>query len=274
LPDFTRQAARLFLPPRVSLPGPGIAAGRGRNVFAWSISGGDDFLSDIQTIMTSKLQNEVAFTIPALGGIPVAESVLVSWILMALIMAAVFLTTRKLKPDHPGRVQAAVEAAVGFLNRFSRENIGVHWRSFAPWLGTVAVYIACANLSGILGLVPPTKDLSVTAALALTSVFLIYGSSFRFLGLRGGLHKFAEPMPLLLPINVMEIAIRPLSLCMRLFGNVLGAFVIMELIKALVPVVVPVAFSLYFDIFDGIIQTIVFVFLTALFTGEALEGAT
>ena len=76
---------------------------------------------------------------------------------------------------------------------------------------------------------------------------------------------------MLLPINVMEIAIRPLSLCMRLFGNVLGSFVIMELIKAFVPVAVPVAFSLYFDIFDGFIQTIVFVFLTALFTGEALE---
>jgi F-type H+-transporting ATPase subunit a len=69
----------------------------------------------------------------------------------------------------------------------------------------------------------------------------------------------------------LEIAIRPLSLCMRLFGNVLGSFVIMELIKAVIPVAVPVPFSLYFDIFDGIIQTIVFVFLTALFTGEALE---
>ena len=74
---------------------------------------------------------------------------------------------------------------------------------------------------------PPTKDVSVTAALAITSVFLIYGSSFRFLGVSRGFHKFAEPLPLLVPINVMEIAIRPLSLCMRLFGNVLGSFVIM-----------------------------------------------
>jgi F-type H+-transporting ATPase subunit a len=225
----------------------------------------------IQDTMASGIQNKTAFTIPAFGGIPVGESVLVSWILMALIMAAVLLTTRKLKPDHPGRIQSLLELSVDFLNRFTRENIGRHWRSFAPWLGTIAVYIACANLSGILGLTPPTKDISVTAALAVTSVFLIYGSSIRFLGLRGGLHKFAEPLPLLIPLNVMEIAIRPLSLCMRLFGNVLGSFIIMELIKAVIPVAVPVAFSLYFDIFDGIIQTIVFVFLTALFTGEALE---
>ena len=74
-------------------------------------------------------------------------------------------------------------------------------------------------------------------------------------------------MPLLTPINIMEIAIRPLALCMRLFGNVLGAYIIMEIIKYLVPVVVPAAFCLYFDLFDGLIQTVVFVFLTALFTG-------
>lgn len=56
-------------------------------------------------------------------------------------------------------------------------------------------------------------------------------------------------------MNVLEVAIRPTSLCMRLFGNVLGAFVIMELIKLVVPVFVPAIFSLYFDLFDGLIQT-------------------
>lgn len=228
-------------------------------------------MSNIQTALISKLQNAIAFTIPAFGGIKVAESVVVSWILMALIMVIVLLSTRHLKPDHPGRLQSLLELAVGGLNNFTKDNIGTHWRHFAPWLGTVAVYIACANLSGIIGLTPPTKDVSVTAALALTSVFLIYGGSFRFLGIRRGIHKFAEPLPLLAPLNVLEIAIRPLSLCMRLFGNVLGSFIIMELIKTVLPVVAPAVFSLYFDLFDGLIQTIVFVFLTALFTGDALE---
>jgi len=228
-------------------------------------------LSNIQAALTEKLQNVTAFTIPLFGGIPVAESVVVSWILMALILLLVLLATRHLNPDHPGRLQSLLEMAVDGLNKFTEENIGVHWRHFAPWLGTVAVYIACANLSGLIGLTPPTKDVSVTAALALTSVFLIYGGSLRFLGVRRGLHKFVEPLPLLAPINILEVGIRPLSLCMRLFGNVLGSFIIMELIKAVMPVVAPTFFSLYFDIFDGLIQTIVFVFLTALFTGDALE---
>ena len=73
------------------------------------------------------------------------------------------------------------------------------------------------------------------------------------------------------PINILELFIKPLSLCMRLFGNVLGAFVIMELIKILMPAVAPVPFSLYFDIFDGLIQAYVFVFLTSLYIREAVE---
>ena len=73
------------------------------------------------------------------------------------------------------------------------------------------------------------------------------------------------------PINILEIFTRPLSLCMRLFGNVLGAFVIMELIKMVVPVILPSVFSLYFDLFDGLLQAYVFVFLTSLYIQEAIE---
>ena len=75
----------------------------------------------------------------------------------------------------------------------------------------------------------------------------------------------------MLPINILELVIKPLSLCMRLFGNVLGAFVVMELIKLIVPVGLPVVFSFYFDVFDGLIQAYVFVFLTSLFMAEAME---
>ncbi len=214
-----------------------------------------------------------------LGGTPsvqlfahvsVPESVVVTWIIMAVLVLASALVTRHLH-RRPGKLQMALEMGVGFLNSFCKENLGEHWRPFAPWLGTVALYLAAANLSGLVGLPPPTRDLTVTAALALMSMLLIYGAQFRYRGLKGGLKKFAEPSPVLLPINLMEIAIRPLSLCMRLFGNVLASFVIMEMIKVLAPVLIPIPFSLYFDIFDGLIQTLVFVFLTTLFLGEAIQ---
>ena len=200
-------------------------------------------MEEVKAELTAQLENPVAFTIPVLGGIPVSQSVVVSWIIMAALTLAAILLTRNLK----------------------------EWRRFAPWLGTAALYITCANLIGLVGLVPPTKNLNVTAALGLSSMVVIYTAAFRVHGVRGGFGQFLKPSPVMLPINIMEVAIRPLSLCMRLFGNVLAAFIVMELVKMVAPAVVPVAFSLYFDIFDGIIQTIVFVFLTAIFIGEALE---
>ena len=209
-------------------------------------------------------------SVSVFGLFHVPESVVVTWIIMAALALASYLMTRRLRRI-PTKPQMVLEMGVGFLNGFCRENLGEHWKSFAPWLGTVALYIAAANLSGLAGFAPPTRDLTVTAALALMSMLLIYGAQFRFRGLKGGLKKFAEPSPLLLPINLMEIAIRPLSLCMRLFGNVLASFVIMEMIKVLAPALVPIPFSLYFDVFDGLIQTLVFVFLTTLFVGEAIQ---
>ena len=228
-------------------------------------------LEAFKEFLLDELGSHTAFTIPLLGGIPVAESVVVSWIVLAALMLATLLLTRGLRVREPGKAQLALEGAVEFLNGFVRTNTGEHWRAFAPWLGTVALYIALSNVIGIFGLTPPTKDINVTAALALMSLALIYGAQFRYNGLAGGLKKFAEPMPLLLPINLMEVAIRPLALCMRLFGNVLGAFIIMEMLKFLVPVILPAVFSIYFDLFDGLIQTVVFVFLTTLFTGEGIQ---
>ena len=133
------------------------------------------------------------------------------------------------------------------------------------------IYLAFANLIGLFGVKPPTKDLNVTAALALMSIVLVQYASIHSKGAGGWLKSFKEPMAIVTPINILELFIKPLSLCMRLFGNVLGAFVIMELIKILAPAVAPVPFSLYFDIFDGLIQAYVFVFLTSLYIREAVE---
>ena len=129
-----------------------------------------------------------------------------------------------------------------------------------------------ASVIGVFGIKPPTKDLNVTAALALMSICLIEYSGIHARGGKGFLKSLAAPTPIMTPMNILEIAIRPTSLCMRLFGNVLGAFVIMELIKLVVPVFVPAIFSLYFDLFDGLIQTYVFVFLTSLFMKESIGG--
>ena len=136
---------------------------------------------------------------------------------------------------------------------------------------TVALYLAISNVIGLLGFKPPTKDMNVTIALAVMSMFVIEWSGIHRNGLVHWCKHFAKPVPIVAPIMILEIVIRPLSLCMRLFGNVLASYIIMELIDAVCPIVIPLAFSAYFDIFDGFIQAYVFVFLTSLFINEAIE---
>ncbi|MDD6196113.1 MAG: F0F1 ATP synthase subunit A [[Clostridium] aminophilum] len=221
--------------------------------------------------LLEELNVKTAFTIPVLGGIEVAESVTVSWIVMAvLILGAIFLT-RNLRVQNPGKRQLAAEFIVSWLDGFTGEMLGEHGKQYSSYISTVLLYIGLANVIGVFGLKPPTKDMNVTIALSVMSILLIEAAGIRQKGTGGWLKSFAQPIAIVAPINILEIVIRPLSLCMRLFGNVLGAFVIMELIKYVLPVGLPAVFSLYFDLFDGLIQAYVFVFLTSLFIAEAVE---
>lgn len=221
--------------------------------------------------LMAELNCDTAFTIPIFGGIPVAESVFVTWLIMAIVILLCAIFVRNLKVTNPGKGQLLLETAVSGIYSFFEDILGEKGKRFIPYLMSVGIYIGIANLIGILGFKPPTKDINVTASLAILSIILIELSGVLAKGGRGWLKSFAEPMVVILPINILEIFIRPLSLCMRLFGNVLGSFVIMELLKMVVPAILPAVFSCYFDIFDGLIQAYVFVFLTALFIKEAID---
>lgn len=218
-----------------------------------------------------ELNCKTVFTIPIFGGIPVAESVVVTWIIMAVLTLASIILVRDLRVENPGKKQQVLELAVGGIYNFFEDLLGEEGKRYIPYLISVAIYLGVANLIGILGFKPPTKDLNSTAALALMSIVLIEYAGFHKKGLKGFIRSFVEPVPVIAPINILELFIKPLSLCMRLFGNVLGAFVVMELIKQVAAPIVPIPFSFYFDIFDGLIQAYVFVFLTSLFIKESIE---
>jgi len=221
--------------------------------------------------LIEELNCDTVFTIPLFGGISISESVVVTWIIMAVLTIASICLVRNLRVENPGKKQLLLETAISGIYKFFEETIGEHGKRYIPYLMTVMLYLGVANLIGLLGFKPPTKELNVTVALALMSIILIEYAGIHQKGVKNWLKSFAQPVAIIAPINILEIVIRPLSLCMRLFGNVLGAFVVMELIKLLVPVFIPVIFSAYFDIFDGLIQAFVFVFLTALFIKEATE---
>ena len=225
-------------------------------------------MGNLGEALREELNCESAFTI---GGIGISESVAVTWIIMAGILIASLLLTRNLKVENPGKRQLFLEHAITWLQGIGEGILEPEGRMYAPYLSAVLLYIGIANLIGIFGFKPPTKDMNVTAALALMSIVLIEFAGIHKKGAKRWLKSFAEPIALIAPINVLELVIKPLSLCMRLFGNVLGAFVIMKLIEHILPVGLPVVFSAYFDIFDGLIQAYVFVFLTGLFIKEAVE---
>lgn len=218
-----------------------------------------------------ELNCETAFTIPLFGGIKIAESVAVTWIIMAVLVLVSIIITRNLKVENPGKGQLLLETGVSSLHNMVSEMVGEKGQQYVPYLMTVLIYIGVANIIGLFGFKPPTKDLTITIALAAMSIILIEFAGIYAKGVKGWIKSFAQPVAIMTPFNILEIVIKPLSLCMRLFGNVLGAFVIMELIKQVVPLILPVPFSLYFDIFDGLIQAYVFVFLTSLFIKEATE---
>lgn len=226
---------------------------------------------DLTARLLEELNCKTVFTIPVLGGIPIAESVVVTWIIMAILTVLSICLVRNLKVENIDRKQLALELVIGGIYNFFEGIVGKQGRRYIPYLISVGLYIAVANLIGLVGFKPPTKDLNVTVALAVMSIVLIEYAGIHQRGMKGWLKSFAEPMAIIAPINVLEIFIRPLSLCMRLFGNVLGSFVVMELIKIIVAPIIPIAFSVYFDIFDGLIQAYVFVFLTSLFMKEAIE---
>lgn len=228
-------------------------------------------MEELAKNLMEELECKTVFTIPVLGGLEIKESIVVTWIIMAvLILLSIFLT-RNMRIDHISKRQAVAELIVTKLTGIVEGMIGEKGKAFVPYLTTVLVYIGVSNIIGLFGFKSPTKDLNVTIALAVMSIVLVEAAGIYYLGVKKWLHKFTEPIAIVTPINILEVFTRPLSLCMRLFGNVLGSFVIMELIKMIVPVFLPTVFSLYFDIFDGLLQAYVFVFLTSLYIGEEIE---
>jgi F-type H+-transporting ATPase subunit a len=215
------------------------------------------------------------------------ETIIISWISMAVLIIGALLLTRRLRTV-PRGAQTLLEAAVEFLNNFSKQQFGRWAKIYGPYIGTVFLFLVVVNIIPVLSPIgvsfgghyykplftikPPARDINLTAALAIVSILLVLFSGLLARGPRGWVKNLLNPIPMMLPFNLMEYVIRPVSLCLRLFGNILGGFIIMRLVEAVVPVVVPPFLSLYFDFLDGLIQALVFAFLTTLFIAEAVEA--
>ncbi|MDR2246106.1 MAG: F0F1 ATP synthase subunit A [Treponema sp.] len=233
--------------------------------------------------LTESLKFVTVFSFKLFGQeIPVTETVVITWLVMAILIIASLLLTRNLK-QIPRGAQCILEGAVEFLNRFSRQHFGSRSHAYGPYVGTVFLFLLVANFIPVLSPIgvfgreppftikPPARDINFTAALALVSILLVLIGGIRARGFKGWGKHLLSPVPMVLPFNLLEYVIRPLSLCLRLFGNILGGFIIMMLVESAAPIIVPSFLSLYFDFLDGLIQALVFTFLTILFISEAVE---
>lgn len=124
--------------------------------------------------LTQALMEELTVEYVKVGPLQIPESVVISWVIMVLVVLGSILLTRNLKVDHISKRQAVLEMAYTAGKNFFEGLLGKEGACYVPYLMTVAIYIACSNLIGVFGVKPPTKDLDVTAALALMSIVLIY----------------------------------------------------------------------------------------------------
>ena len=157
--------------------------------------------------LLEELNWETVFTIPVLGGIPISESVVVSWIIIAVVALLCIVCVRNLKVENPGRGQLVLETAVSKGYGFFEEILEGHGKEYIPYLISVAIYIGIANLIGLIGFKPPTKNINVTGALAIMSIVLIEASGVRARGVKGWFKSFIEPMPFILPINILYMVV-------------------------------------------------------------------
>ena len=237
----------------------------------------------------------ILYTIPVLGGIPITETMVMSWVVMAIITGFCIWLTRGLRVDNVSRKQAFAEMLVETATKFTRNNMGgTDFDPFIPFVAALFSTSLVSNLISLCGVWSPTADLSTEAAWAVVVYILINYYKIRTNGFGGYLKGFTEPIPLMTPFNILSDVATPISMACRHFGNILAGVVISTLIYgsltaashalfSLLPGVVgdivsnipilavgvPAVVGVYFDWFSGCMQAFIFCMLTTMFIGNA-----
>lgn len=189
-----------------------------------------------------------------------------------ILLALVVRLRLKDTQGKPGGFQNAIEMAVEMLDGMVKSSMGKNAVKYRNYIGVLFLFLLFSNLSGLLGLRPPTADFGVTFPLGIITFILIQYNNIKW-NKAGAFTDLFKPLPFLFPINLIgEIAV-PFSLSLRLFGNVLSGTVIMALIYGLLSKFAylwPGVLHAYFDIFSGAIQTYVFCMLTMVFINQKI----
>jgi F-type H+-transporting ATPase subunit a len=203
----------------------------------------------------------------------IPEQVAYAWFVVVILTLLSFLATRRLEV-YPGRLQNVMEVIIGGFDSLITDTMGHHGRKFFPLIATLGLFILTANLIGIIpGFESPTANINTNAAMALVVFFSTHVVGVRTHGFKY-FKQFMGPVwwltPLMMPIEIIGHIARPLSLTVRLFGNIMGEDLVLGVVLFLVPFLVPLpVFALM--IFTSIIQTLVFMLLAMMYISGALE---
>ena len=174
----------------------------------------------------------VYFTIPVLGGIPITQTTVSSFIVTALLMFAAVKFGRNLK-KRPTGAQVLVEKGVEMIYGLTVGAMGAHNAHWAPLMGTIFLSSICGSLIGLTGFLrSATADLSCTLVWSLMVSIIIWRNNIKHQGVLGWLKGYTEPVAVMTPINLIGEIAQPMSMAFRHFGNVAGGGVITSIIYA------------------------------------------
>ena len=211
-------------------------------------------------------------------GFNVSSLVVMTWAVMLFLISGAVLIRLFVIPgftEKPGKFQNILETAVEFTSRYTAEKTGHDLgMNLGAYVFSAALLMSgCAGLE-MLSLRSPTSDLTMTFAFALISFFLMNYYAVRRKGFGGRIKALASPTPFIFPIKIVSDIAVPFSLACRLFGNMLGGMIVMELLHlslGTASVGIQALFGLYFNIFHPLIQVFIFITLTLTFINEAVE---
>ena len=200
------------------------------------------------------------------------------FIIMAAIIIFALIARRKIMhaTEVPTGLQNVVEFAVETLQGFVHSSMGKHGKKYMNYVGTLFLFIFFSNISGLFGLRPPTADFGTTFSLALITFVMIQYNNIKY-NKFGAFTGLFQPLWFLFPINLIGEIATPVSMSLRLFGNIMAGTVMMALYYGLLPIFaklgIPSFLHVYFDVFSGAIQAYVFCMLTMVFITDKIGEA-
>lgn len=204
------------------------------------------------------------------GPLTVTDSVVYTWLIMALLWLSAVLGCRRLR-DAPARVQVMLEGIVEASENAVREVLPDDYRRVTPFILSLWVFLVAANLLSLIpGLESPTRDLSVTSALAMLVYLSVHWFGVTSEGWRSYLRHYLTPNPVLLPFHLLSEVTRTVALAIRLFGNIMSMDMIAALLLLIAGLLVPIPI-LMLHIIEGLIQAYIFGTLALIYIASGIQ---